>query len=225
MFGISASAIFWCPGSHFPVTTKTKLILQLSVTFISNVTGLFRHSGWKATYVNDYSYFKAHTFWVENNGGWEQFSNIKTHKNWNLNACKMHLIRNRNTIKISKSCKMLFPLHCASLNKVTEQPGELLGSHIPAGTLKLGAISTWNCGPWPCLGTLIPSQSINKENKTNKEEWKWMAAHCTSKKSSSCNTLCFLLLKAPMTISTMGALKQDTTCQSLPGNQPWGPWD
>lgn len=141
-------------------------------------------------------------------------------KNCSLNACELHLGRNRNTIKTSKSCRTLFQSHCASLNKITEQRWELSGFHIPADTLKLGAISSWNWGPFgsfisicapdPAWQLLFPLRLQTKRRKLtrrNENGWQMTAAvsQSMSKKSSSCNTF---LSGFEVTTYTMGHLKQ-----------------
>lgn len=145
-----------------------------------------------------------HTVGVENNRILLSFSNIKTCKNLNRNTCELHLVRNRNTLKTSRRCRMLFQLCCANLNKVTDQQRELLGFHIPAGTLKLGVISSWNrglfvsltsiCTPDPAWEPLFPLNLQRKKIKLtrrNENGWQMTAqvSHSTSKKSSSCDTL------------------------------------
>lgn len=132
------------------------------------------------------------------------FLTQKPVKNWNLNTCKLNLVRNRNITKTSKSCRMLFQLHCANLNKVTDQQQELSGFRIPAGTLKLGAVRSWTqglfvscisvCAPDPAWEPLFPLNLQTKKIQSmrrNENGWQMTTqlSHSISKKSSSCTAL------------------------------------
>lgn len=121
-----------------------------------------------------------HPAWEENNGGWLSFSSMKNCRIWNLNTCKLCLVRKSNAIKTSKGCTTLIQLHSDVLNKVIDQFSDF---GIPNGTLKLGATCSWNsalsislCLCWSYCAPPNDEEKMNRRKGEMKVDgWLWIS--------------------------------------------------